>query len=104
MCSNPKSAARSKAIDNVGPQDFATVQADTNLKLLPREALNVMYIGMNNTYPPFDKIEVRQAIAMGIDRARIIEVRERQVEPRQRLVQRAFGDDAPAFHRHQVVG
>ena len=31
--------------------------------------MNIMYIGMNNTYPPFDKVEVRQAIAMGIDRA-----------------------------------
>ena len=61
------------AIDNVGPADFATVQADTNLQLLKREAMNIMYIGMNNTYPPFDKVEVRQAIAMGIDRQRIID-------------------------------
>ncbi len=61
------------AIDNVGPADFPTVQADTSLKLLNREAMNVMYIGMNNTYPPFDKVEVRQAIAMGIDRQRIID-------------------------------
>jgi peptide/nickel transport system substrate-binding protein len=60
------------AIDNVGPQDFPTVQADKNLQMLPREAMNIMYIGMNNTYPPFDKVEVRQAIALGIDRARII--------------------------------
>jgi peptide/nickel transport system substrate-binding protein len=60
------------AIDNVGPQDFPTVQADKNLQMLPREALNIMYIGMNNTYPPFDKVEVRQAIGMGIDRDRII--------------------------------
>jgi peptide/nickel transport system substrate-binding protein len=60
------------AIDNVGPQDFATVQGDKNLVLMPREAMNIMYIGMNNTYPPFDKPEVRQAIGMGIDRARII--------------------------------
>ena len=60
------------AIDNVGPQDFATVQADKSLVLMSREAMNIMYIGMNNTYPPFDKVEVRQAIGMGIDRARII--------------------------------
>ena len=61
------------AIDNVAPTDFATVQADTSLQLLKREAMNIMYIGMNNTYPPFDKVEVRQAIAMGIDRQRIID-------------------------------
>jgi peptide/nickel transport system substrate-binding protein len=61
------------AIDNVAPTDFATVQADKSLQLLKREAMNIMYIGMNNTYPPFDKAEVRQAIAMGIDRQRIID-------------------------------
>ena len=61
------------AIDNVAPTDFATVQADKSLQLLKREAMNIMYIGMNNIYPPFDKAEVRQAIAMGIDRQRIID-------------------------------
>jgi peptide/nickel transport system substrate-binding protein len=61
------------AIDNLGPADFAKVQADKNLQLLKRDAMNIMYIGMNNTYPPFDKVEVRQAIAMGIDRQRIID-------------------------------
>ncbi len=61
------------AIDNVGPSDFATVRRIQNLQLLNREAMNIMYIGLNNTYPPFDKVEVRQAIAMGIDRQRIID-------------------------------
>jgi peptide/nickel transport system substrate-binding protein len=61
------------SIDNIAPTDFATVQADKNLSLLKREAMNIMYIGMNNTYPPFDKAEVRQAIAMGIDRQRIVD-------------------------------
>ncbi len=60
-------------IDNVGPSDFATVKADTKLQLLVRPALNVFYIGMNNTFAPFDKKEVRQAIAMGIDRKRIVD-------------------------------
>jgi ABC-type transport system substrate-binding protein len=60
-------------IDNVGPDDFATVEGDSNLQLLVRPALNVMYIGMNNTYPPFDNEKVRQAIAMSIDRQRIVD-------------------------------
>ena len=60
-------------IDNVGPDDFTTVENDTTLKLLTRPALNVMYIGMNNTYPPFDNEKVRQAIAMGVDRQRIVD-------------------------------
>ncbi|MFP5343111.1 MAG: ABC transporter substrate-binding protein [Candidatus Limnocylindria bacterium] len=60
-------------IDNVGPTDFATVEADPNLALYPREGLNVFYVGMNNTYAPFDNEQVRQAIAMGIDRQRIVD-------------------------------
>lgn len=59
--------------DNVGPDDFAVVEADANLQLMVREALNVFYIGMNNTYPPFDDVRVRQAVAMGVDRQRIVD-------------------------------
>ena len=60
-------------IDNPGPDDFATIEADTTLKLYPREAMNVFYVGMNNTMKPFDNEKVRQAIAMGIDRQRIVD-------------------------------
>jgi peptide/nickel transport system substrate-binding protein len=59
-------------IDNVAPDDFAKVKADSSLQLIERPALNVMYVGMNNTAKPFDNEKVRQAIAMGIDRARIV--------------------------------
>jgi ABC-type transport system substrate-binding protein len=70
------------AIDNVGPDDFATVEGDSNLQLLQRQALNVMYIGFNNnpkvegfdnTTNPLANEKVRQAIAMGIDRQRIVD-------------------------------
>jgi ABC-type transport system substrate-binding protein len=60
-------------IDNVGPSEFATVQGDANLQLMVRPALNVFYIGMNNTFPPFDDVRVRQAVAMGVDRQRIVD-------------------------------
>lgn len=59
-------------IDNPGPDDFETIEADPNLQLLPREGLNVFYVGFNNTSAPFDNVELRQAIAMGIDRQRIV--------------------------------
>ena len=70
------------AIDNVGPDDFKTVQDDANLQLITRPALNTMYVGFNNnpkvegfdnTKNPLAKEEVRQAIAMGIDRKRIVD-------------------------------
>lgn len=60
-------------IDNPSPDDFETIASDPNLQLLERPALNVFYIGMNNTYAPFDDVRVRQAIAMGIDRQRIVD-------------------------------
>ncbi len=60
-------------IDNVGPADFEVVQADSNLQLVIRPALNVFYVGMTNTFPPFDDVRVRQAVAMGIDRQRIVD-------------------------------
>ena len=78
---NSESAARLLAlqagtvdgIDNPGPDDFATISADSSLVLKPREATNVMYVGMTNTFKPFDNLKVRQALAQGIDRQRIID-------------------------------
>jgi ABC-type transport system substrate-binding protein len=60
-------------IDNVGPPDFDVVAADPNLTLVEREALNIFYIGMTNTFKPWDDVRVRQAIAYGIDRQRIVD-------------------------------
>jgi len=69
-------------IDNVGPDDFATVEGDSNLALYNRPALNIMYIafnnnplveGFDNSTNPLANEQVRQAIAMGIDRQRIVD-------------------------------
>jgi len=59
-------------IDNVGRDDIATIEADSALQLKPRPPLNVFYLGMNRDKEPFDDERVRQAIAMGIDRERIV--------------------------------
>jgi ABC-type transport system substrate-binding protein len=53
---NSEAAARLTALqagdidgmDNPDPNDFKTIEGDSTLKLYPREALNVMYIGLNN--------------------------------------------------------
>ncbi len=60
-------------IDNPSPDDFETIRGDSNLKLLERPALNTFYLGMTNTFEPFDDVVVRQAIAQGIDRQRIVD-------------------------------
>lgn len=60
-------------IDNPGQADMEVVSADSNLALYERSGTNVFYVGMNNTFEPFDKKEVRQAIAMIIDRQRLVD-------------------------------
>lgn len=60
-------------IDNPSPDDFETIDGDPNLQLLRRPSLNTFYVGMNNAFAPFDNELVRQAIAMGIDRQRIVD-------------------------------
>ncbi|HLO16832.1 MAG TPA: ABC transporter substrate-binding protein, partial [Anaerolineales bacterium] len=54
-------------------EDFETIQADPNLVLIPYDSPNVMYLGMNNTIPPFDNDKVRQAVAMAIDKKGIVD-------------------------------
>jgi ABC-type transport system substrate-binding protein len=60
-------------MDNPGADDFETIENDSNLQLLPREGLNTLYFGFNNAFAPFDNETVRQALAMGIDRQRIVD-------------------------------
>jgi ABC-type transport system substrate-binding protein len=60
-------------IDNPGKGDIATIKGDANLKFYPREGLNTFYLGMNNQDKPWNNIKVRQAIAMGIDRQKLVD-------------------------------
>jgi ABC-type transport system substrate-binding protein len=60
-------------ITNLSPDDFATVQGDDSLNFIPVANPNVLYLAMTNTFTPFDNLKVRQAIAMGIDRQRIVD-------------------------------
>jgi ABC-type transport system substrate-binding protein len=60
-------------IDNPGPDDFETVTNDSSLQLKVRGGTNIFYLGMNNTYPPFDNERVRQAFWMAIDKQRLVD-------------------------------
>jgi peptide/nickel transport system substrate-binding protein len=60
-------------ITNVSPDDLETVENDPNLELLPVPSPNILYLAMTNTFEPFDNVDVRKAIAMGIDRQRIVD-------------------------------
>jgi peptide/nickel transport system substrate-binding protein len=60
-------------IDNPGPDDFEVISGDSNLQLKTRNGTNIFYVGVNNTYAPFDNERVRQAFAMAIDRQRLVD-------------------------------
>ena len=70
-------AGTTDGITNVGPTDFEAVTDNPDLTLLPGSGLNTLYLGMNHDYAPWDNPDVRQAIAIGIDRQRIVD----QFEP-----------------------
>lgn len=60
-------------ITKLSPDDYDTVKNDPNLQFLPVPNPNIMYLAMTNTFKPWDDVRVRKAIAMGIDRQRIID-------------------------------
>ncbi|MGH2490474.1 MAG: ABC transporter substrate-binding protein [Candidatus Limnocylindria bacterium] len=62
---------RSGAIDAVRdltPGALPTVKADPNLGLVTRPTFNASYLGIAGLTKPFDKVEVRRAVAMAIDK------------------------------------
>ncbi len=59
--------------DLVEPQDVPTIEGDENLQILDRPAFNVGYVGINQAFPPLDQLEVRQAIAAGLNRQEVVD-------------------------------
>jgi peptide/nickel transport system substrate-binding protein len=55
------------------PEDFATIEGDANLVLLDKPEPNIFYMGFNNTFTPWDNLDVRKAVALGIDRQRLVD-------------------------------
>jgi peptide/nickel transport system substrate-binding protein len=60
-------------IDNPGTDDIPNIKNDSSVTFYPREGLNTFYLGFNDTVKPWDNVKIRQAIAMGIDRQRIVD-------------------------------
>jgi dipeptide transport system substrate-binding protein len=54
------------------PADLEAMGKDADINLMSQAGLNIGYLSMNATKPPFDKVEVRRAIAMAIDRDAIL--------------------------------
>lgn len=55
------------------PEDYATIEGDDNLVLLDKPEPNIFYMGFTDIFPPYDDVRVRKAIALAMDRQRIID-------------------------------
>ncbi|MBL8789497.1 MAG: ABC transporter substrate-binding protein [Rhizobiales bacterium] len=54
------------------PADLEAMGKDADINLMSQAGLNIGYLSMNVQKPPFDKLEVREAIALAIDRDAIL--------------------------------
>ena len=54
------------------PADLAEMGTNGDVNLMQQAGLNIGYLSMNTMKPPFDKVEVRRAVAMAIDRDAIL--------------------------------
>ncbi|MEK3936440.1 ABC transporter substrate-binding protein [Sporosarcina sp. FSL W7-1349] len=59
--------------DGINPSDGERIENEENLQLFERPSMNIGYLGMTVTRPPFDKKEVRQALNYAIDKQSIID-------------------------------
>ncbi len=58
--------------NNLSPDTLNSLGQLPNLKVEKFNGSNIDYLGFNTQSPPLDKVKIRQAIAYGIDRERII--------------------------------
>lgn len=55
------------------PGDLPELKANPNLTVMERAGLNVAYMAYNTTQAPFDKVEVRHALNMAVNKQAIID-------------------------------
>lgn len=60
-------------MDGLNPADAAKVRGDNKLKLIIRPSMNLGYLAFNTSKKPFDKVKVRQALSMAINKKGLID-------------------------------
>lgn len=60
-------------MEGANPDDVKAAKSEPGIQVLLRPAMNVGTVIFNVTAPPFDKVEVRKAIAMAINKPEIVE-------------------------------
>jgi peptide/nickel transport system substrate-binding protein len=59
-------------MDLLQPQDVPTVKGNSKLKVINRPSFNVAYVTFNLSKPPTNNLQVRKAIAYGLDRQGVV--------------------------------
>lgn len=67
-------AGECNLIAEPAPQDLKGISGNSNLKLMSQPGANVGYLALNTEKTPFNKVEVRQAIAHALNRDNYMQV------------------------------
>ena len=67
-------AGNVQLIEKVPPQEFETLDATDGITAIQKAGLGYAYVWLNGEKAPFDKLEVRQAMAYAIDRELVSEL------------------------------
>ncbi len=70
---NELEAGTVDGIDDIDPTGAATIDGDVSLVPAVRPGLNVFYLGFTDTIGPFGNEKIRQALALGIDRQKLVD-------------------------------
>jgi len=60
-------------IANPSAEDMKTLESHSDLKFYPRQGTNIAFLGMNVLKDPWKDLNVRKAIAMGINRKQLVD-------------------------------
>ena len=67
-----KAGEQADLIDNIDPQTVPELDAHADVALVRAPGINVGYLAMNTSKPPFNDKRVRQAVAYALSKARIV--------------------------------
>jgi peptide/nickel transport system substrate-binding protein len=64
---------QAQAADGLDPDDLAAARADQNLRVIETPGLNLACLAFNCRKPPMNRVELRQAVAMTVQKTPLIE-------------------------------
>jgi peptide/nickel transport system substrate-binding protein len=60
--------------DNIAPQDIEGLQGEAGIEVGISPSVDYWYLALNQEVEPWDQVEARQAVAMGINRDQVVDV------------------------------